>query len=230
MAMRAALRSAFAEREPETFGDAADRLVRLFREQLVDDEGQPACALVRIYKTHLFRDLDAELQAFARGIEPKADAIRDLRCLTLVATAGDLPAWNSRHASRSHKAIPLSSEETVAQAPMVAQLITQLGVSVATVLRPDPALLMDTRDKAQNVFYVPRAAGSPYIVAQSDFVIPHGIESVIGFGGLLSSGDLVVAILFSKVPISASTADHFKVVGLNFKLAMLPFVRKPLFS
>jgi hypothetical protein len=163
-------------------------------------------------------------------IEPRADSLPNLRCLTLVATAGDEPAWNSRHLSRSHRAIPLSSEEAVAQAPMVSQLIVQLGVSVSSVLRPDPKLFMDVGDKAQNVFYVPRALGSPYIVAQQDFVIPYGIESVIGFGGLLASGDLVTAILFSRVPISAATADHFKVVGLNFKVAMLPFVRKPLFD
>jgi hypothetical protein len=230
MTIRGKLRSAFAGDEPATFEAAANVLARLFYRELTDGEGRPACALVRVYKTHLYRDLDAELQAFARNIESGADSMPQLRCLTLVATAGDEPAWNSRHQSRSHKAIPLSSEQAVAQAPMVSQLISQLGVSVAAVLRPDPALLIDMRDRSQNVFYVPRALGSPYIVAQQDFVIPYGIESVIGFGGILASGDLVTAILFSKVPISAAVADHFKVVGLNFKLAMLPYVRKPLFE
>ena len=230
MELRGKLRTLFEGGEPASFEEAATEVARLFRSELRDMAGRPACALVRIYKTHLFRDLDEELQAFARAIEPRADAMHHLRCLTLIATAGDEPAWNSRRQSRSHKAIPLSSEEAVAQAPMVAQLIAQLGVNVSNVLRPDPKLLMDMRDKAQNVFYVPRALGSPYIVAQEDFVKPYRIESVIGFGGMLASGDLVTAILFSRVPISATAADHFKVVGLNFKLAMLPFVRKPLFA
>lgn len=230
MNLRSRLRTLFEGSEPATFEEAANRIVSLLRNELTDDDGRPACPLIRVYKTHAYADLDPGLQAFARRIEPDADTIPHLRCLTLVATAGDEPAWNSRHESRSHKAIPLTSEETVAQAPMVAQLIAQLGVSVSTVLHPDATLLLDTRDTAQGVFHVPVARGSSYIVAQRDFVLPYDIASVIGFGGMVASGDLVAAILFSRVPIPAAVADHFKVVGLNFKLAMLPFVRKPLFA
>lgn len=230
MHLRGAIRTLFSASEPATFEEAADRMVRFLREEFRAPDGNPACPLVRVYKTHLFRDLDSGLQAFARRIDPRAGEIPQLRCLTLIATAGDEPQWNSRHESRGHKAIPLSSEEAVAKAPMVSQLIAQLGLNVATVLRPSPELLLDMRDAAQNVFHVARANGSPFIVAQDEFVIPYGIESVIGFGGMLASGDLVAAILFSKVPVSSETADHFKVIGLNFKLAMLPYVRKPLFG
>lgn len=231
MRLRGALRGLFVEGgEPATFEEAAQRVVALFREQLLDDAGQPACALVRIYKTHPFAELVAPLKNFARRIVPEADTLRGLRCLVLVATAGDEPAWNDRRLSRGHQAIPLTSEHAVADAPMVAQLIQQLGIEVSTVLRPDPSLLLDVRDRAQNVFFVPDALGSPYIVAQEQFVVPYSIQSVIGFGGMLASGDLVAAILFSKVRMSHEIADQFKVIGLNFKLTMLPFVRKPLFK
>ena len=152
------------------------------------------------------------------------------RCLTLVGTAGDEPGWNSTTESKRHRAIPLSSVEAVEQAPMVAQLIRQLGVPVAAVVRPDRGLMMDSEQTAQNVFYVPEALGSPFIVAQDEFVIPYRIASVIGFGGLIASGDLVAAILFSRVAIDRAVADQFKVIGLNFKLAMLPFALKPLFE
>lgn len=231
MNIRAQIRSAFGEREPGTFEEAAQRMVKLFHVQLTDDSRtKPACALVRIYKTHPYSQLPPDLVQFARSVEPAADTIPHLRCLVLMATAGDEPAWNSRHTSRNHKAIPLSSEKAVAEAPMVAQLIRQLGVSVTAVLRPDPALLLDNEDRSQNVFYVPQALGSRYIVAQDEFVKPYGIASVLGFGGMLASGDLVAAILFSRVPITRDVADHFKVIGLNFKAAMIPFVRKPTFA
>ena len=229
MDLRGKLRNVVGE-EPPSFEEAAQRVVTLFRDELLDEEGKPACALVRVYKTHPFDLLPDDLKRFARTIEPDADAIPGLRCLVLMATAGDEPAWNSRQRSRSHKAIPLSSEKAVANAPMVAQLFQQLDISVAHVLRPDPGLLLDIMERSQNVFYVPVAEGSPFIVAQDDFVKPYGIQSVIGFGGMVASGDLIAAILFSKQPISAAVADHFKVVGLNFKLAMLPFIRKPLFA
>jgi hypothetical protein len=231
MQLRTQLRAMFESgEEPASFEAASQRVVTFFRNELVDAEGRPACALVRIYKTHLFETLPDDLMNFARQIEPGADAINGLRCLTLVATAGDEEAWNSRVASNGHRAIPLSSERAVARAPMVARLFQQMGVDVAAVLRPDPALMLDVRDKAQGVFYVPTAEGSPYIVAQKEFVMRYGIASVIGFGGLLASGDLVAAILFSKVRITPEAADQFKVIGLNFKLAMLPFARKQTFK
>lgn len=228
MELRGRLRAAFAEVRPASFEAAAQRLVAIFRNDLQDADGRPACALVRIYKTHLYADLDEPLQAFVASHTPEAERLPKLRCLVLLATAGDEPEWNDRRHSRGHQAIPLTSEAAVAQAPMVARLIQQLGLAVSTVLRPDPALLLDSEDHVHNVFFVPVAAGSPFIPAQQDFVARYGVQSVIGFGGMLASGDLVTAVLFSKVPISAQTADYFKVIGLNFKLSMLPLVGKPL--
>ncbi|MEO8217094.1 MAG: hypothetical protein ABI718_08425 [Acidobacteriota bacterium] len=230
MALRSQMRSLFDIDRPQTFEGAAQRVARLFRDELLDENGDPACALVRVYKTHPFQQLDLDLQDFARSIEPEADSIPELRCLTLVATTGQEPGWNSRLASKGHRAIPLSSVEAVERAPMVARLIQQLGIPIADVVRPERGLLLDTDQTAQGVFFVPQAAGSPYIVAQDEFVVPYGITSVIGFGGLIASGDLVAAILFSKVPVNDAVATQFKVIGLNFKLAMLSFAFKPLFE
>lgn len=229
MRCRGELRALFDPPAPETLGEAGDRVVQYFHSRFVDDEQRSAFALVRLFKTHAFSDLDENLKRFARGIAPDADQISNMRCLVLLATAGDLPAWNSRHESRGHKAIPLVSEQVVEKAPMIAQLIRQFGVKISTVLQPDPSLLLDANQNSDNVFYVPQAAGSPYIVAQEEFVSRYRIVSVVGFGGMLPSGDLFATILFSKIPISPETADMFKVLGLNLKLAILPLVRKPLF-
>ena len=228
MACRGRLRELFAD-DPPTLEDAADRSVEFFRRELVDEQGAPACALVRFFKTHPYRDLPDELQAVVRAASPQAPSIPDLRCLTLISTRGDEPAWNSRRTSSGHRAIPLVSVEMVQQAPMIAQLITQLGLPIANVVRPSRTLLLDQEQTAHNVFYVPQALGSPSIVAQKDFVVRCGIQSVLGFGGLLSSGDLFATIMFSKVAIPPDAADQFRVLGLNLKIAILPFARKPLF-
>ena len=227
MDCRTRIRAIFDE-EPATLAEAAERVVRFFYEGLRDDRGQPACALVRMFKTHRFSNLDPESKAVATRILPEASTIPDLRCLTLLATAGDEPEWNQVESSRGHRVIPLPSEEMVLAAPMIAQLITQLGGVIANVLHPEPSLLLDTKDTSYNLFYVPRASGSPFIVAQKEFVEPYRIASVLGFGGLLASGDFFATILFSHVPISSQVADLFKVVGLNFRVAFLPLARKPL--
>jgi hypothetical protein len=229
MDCRTRLRTIFEE-DPASIEEAAQRVVEFFYRELVDDHGKPACALVRLFKTHPYSDLGRDLQRFAAGIVPEVETVAGARCLVLLATEGEEPAWRSRHLSGGHKAIPLTSEQMVRQAPMIAQLLEQFGVPVSAVLRPNPSLMLDARDKVYNVFHVERALGSPYIVAQKEFVEPFRIASVLGFGGLLSSGDLFATIMFSRVPISAAVADQFKVVGLNLKLAMLPMMRKPVFS
>lgn len=215
--------------------EAATRVVRYLYESLrgapgEGDETERACELVRFFKTHKFADLDADLRRAAEALAPVSVRTASLRCLTLLATAGALPEWNSRHASRSHKAIPLVSVELLAQAPMVSQLILQFGLSLSDVIRPGRELLVDREQTTYNVFHIPEAVGSPYVPAQDSFVIPRGIRSVVGMGGMLPSGDLFALILFSRVPISRDTAERFRTLSLSIKLAILPFVDHAVFS
>jgi hypothetical protein len=221
---------AMIDADPATIGEGAEQVVQFFRREFVDDAGEPVFPLARLFKTHPFNAMEEDLKEFARRIEPGSDDIPGLRCLVLLATDGDKPEWRSRRSSKGHQAIPLTSESAVAKAPMIAQLVEQFGIPVATVIRPDPALLLDLGEKAYNVFYVPTAPGSPYIVAQEEFVVPFGIRSVIGFGGMLATGDLFALILFSRVEITPAVADVFKVIGLNLKLAMMRIARKPMFA
>ena len=41
---------------------------------------------------------------------------------------------------------------------------------------------------------------------------------------------LLATYLLASVPIGADTAEQFRVIGLNLKMAILPFIRKPLFT
>ena len=153
-----------------------------------------------------------------------------MKCLTLLGTAGELPAWNSRATSLGHKALPLASEESVARSPMIAQLITQFGLAIGTLITPAADVILDAEQHTYNVFHVPEAAGSPYIPAQQEFVRPYGVRSVLGFGGLLPSGDLFATILFAKQPIPRATADMFRTLALNVKVAILPFAGGRVFA
>lgn len=212
--------------------ECGQRIVELLHQGLVREETrEPACALVRFYRTLRFAELDDDLKQFAAGGAPdRAGLAGDVRCLTLLGTAGDEPAWNSRHASRGHRTIPLPSEQAVTRIPMVAQLLTQLGVGVKNVVSGDPRLLLDMEQQTYSVFYVAEAEGSPFIPAQHDFVKPFGIRSVVGFGGILPSADVFAVLCFSKVPVSRPVADLFRNAALNVKVALLPFVEGPTFT
>jgi PAS domain S-box-containing protein len=217
-------------REATCLEDVAGEAVRWLRADLVTD-GRPSCALVRVFLTRPLGGLPERLKAeAARGLgrPPTADDAA-VRCLTLVATAGDEPAWNDRRRSAGHAAIPLHGPEALVGAPMIAQLVGQLGLDPTAVLRPDPQVILDLEGQSFNVFCVPDAPLSPYVPAQ-DFVARHAIRSVLGLGGLLPGGDLFALILFSRVPIARATADLLRPLALDLKLALLPWCRGPIFA
>lgn len=211
--------------------EVANRMVRYLYENLIDQRtNQPACALVRFFKTHPYRDLNQPLQESACDILGSRAIAPSTRCLTLLATAGDEPRWNSRHTSAGHKAIPLIDRDFIERAPMISQLIRQFGLEIDTVLEPDPKLLVDLQRTKFNVFYVSEALGSAHIPTQKDFVIPYQIKSVLGFGGLLPSGNLFAIILFTKIWFPYDTADLFKWVSAYARLAAVTFDASAIFS
>jgi hypothetical protein len=213
---------------------AAKRICRFFYDELGAPDSRRACALVRCYKTHRFAALPRDLQRFARRILPTgAEAPADLdaiRCLTLVATIGDEAAWNERHLSSGHQAIPLVSPKMVERAPMIAQLIRQFGLDLSDVVQPSAEVMHNLAGKTYGVFHVENAAGSPYIPAQAPFVERYGIRSVLGFGGSLNDGDLFAVILFSRVHVAADVADRFRTLALDVKGVFLPFDEHAVFE
>jgi PAS domain S-box-containing protein len=202
----------------------ANRIVRHLYDHLGDGHsGRRACALVRCFKTHPYGELGLELCEFARGMLRDQVVDPAMKCLTLLASAGEQPEWNSPETSAGHRAVPLASEQMVERFPMVSNLIRQFGLEIPTVLEPEASLLVDLEQRAYNVFYVPEALGSPFVTAQKEFVVPYGIESVLGFGGLLPSGNLFVTLLFSRIRLPRETADRFRTLALSAKIALLPF-------
>ncbi|MEG4026016.1 SpoIIE family protein phosphatase [Microcoleus sp. S13C4] len=211
--------------------EASNRIVRyLYENFCTKPTGEKSCALVRLLKTHPYEDLEVELAEYARSMLDHYPPLPAMKCMTLLATVGEQTEWNSRHKSVGHKAIPLASESVVAQIPMISQLIRQLGLDIKTVINPDPNLLVEIEQRKYNVFHVPEAIGSPYIPAQDSFVIPFGIKSVLGFGGLLPSGNMFAIIMFLKVQIPISTVQMFSTLALNVKTALLPFDRGAVFA
>ena len=217
--------------QSDSMEEAASAIVHYLFEHFVDPTtGEKNCALARFFKTHRFAELEPRLQDVARSASGNSPALNDeTRCLTLLATAGIRPEWNQRRTSVGHRAIPLVTEEVVRQAPMVAQLIQGFGLDIAQVVRPDVNLMLDVDQQNYNVFHVAEARGSAFVPAQ-DFVRDCGIRSVLGFGGLFSSGDLFAVILFSRVYIPRETAELFRTLALGVKLALLPFVRGQVFA
>jgi hypothetical protein len=221
-------------RDATTMESAAKRICRFFYDELQTGDDQRACALVRCYKTHSYAGLPDDLQRFTRralkssglDIEP----FPAMRCLSLLATVGDEPAWNERHLSKGHQAIPLPSPQIVQRAPMIAQLIHQFGLALTDVLQPSADMVRKLEGKTYSVFHVEDAHGSEYIPAQAQFVERYDIRSVVGFGGSLVNGDLFAIILFTRTHISTAIADRFRTIALDVKGCLLPFPDEQVFD
>ncbi|MGB2926786.1 MAG: response regulator [Limnothrix sp.] len=210
--------------------EVAQQIVNYFYTELATPEGNPACSLVRFFTTQDYSELDADLQQVVQNNLQQEHIADNLKCLTLLATKGEQEAWNYRHKSTGHQAIPLLNQEYINQIPMIAQLLYQLGLDITEILHPTPENLLELSQKEYNAFFVPKALGSPCIPGQNNFVIPYGIESVIALGGVFPSGELFTIILFTKVAITRAIADMFQPLALSIKLAVMPFSYDSIFD
>ena len=207
----------------------AVKAVHSLYHSLVDSKQTKACVLARFYTTVRYDDLSVVLKGIIRANLESQRPTPDMKCLTLLGTTGDKPAWNSRKTSVDHQVIALPSPEIVKKSPMISQLMQQFGLDIGAFLATDPQFTV-TSKKTYNVFYVPEAYASPYVPAQEQFVVPMRVRSVVGFGGLLPSGNLFAMILFSKVFISQDIAELFKSLALTIRGLALPYDQKAVFS
>jgi hypothetical protein len=189
-----------------------------------------ACALVRFFRTVDFQFLEPRLQKIvtdSSGPKKPTD-----KCLTLLGTAGLEENWNRRQDSAGHQVIPLISQAMVEESPMIARLITQLGIEISTLFEASKSQKMqfiDPKDRDYNIFYVPDAQTSPFIPAKDDFVVPHAIRSVIGYGSLLPNGDLYAVIMFFRILLPDGIPKQFIALALSTTIAVLSIANESIF-
>ena len=217
-------------KEAQSMEAASKIIIKYLYDNLVNCQTQErSCVLIRLFKTHSYGKLTPELQKYVQHTLNKTEIKHDLKCLTLLATAGEKPEWNYRDKSSGHQAIPLVDEEAISKAPMISQLIKQLGVEPGVLIQPDPDLFVYLEEEIYQIFYVPNALCSPYIPAKKSFVAPFNIKSVLGCGGLLPSGDTFVVLMFLKAELPKATLDLLRHLTLNIKMAILPFDNNSIF-
>jgi len=195
-------------------------LVRNLFDRFVGKNGQKECALVRLFRTQRYGDLEPVLQRLVN--QQVACPSEDLNCLVLLGTAGLDPEWDSPSTSRAQRVIPLTDLQMLEATPLFASLFQGLGVELTQLVRPS-----SPRGEARSldgvrlgVFHVPEAQGSPLIPDQQSFVIPHKIRSVVGFGGYLGEDSLFAVLLFSRVPVVTEVAELFRPLSLSVRMRL----------
>jgi len=219
------------ELKAKNIDELSDMMVRYFFDNLGDTQtGEKSSVLVRFFMTYPYSSLDAELQQTADNMLGGKPEDQDMKCLKLLGTAGVQPEWNSTIESKGHRIIPLQNEEKVKKIfYMIYEFIDQMGMDISNVLYPDTKLSSELEERIFNVYHVPEALGNPHIPAQKDFIIPFGVKSLMGFGGMLPTGNLFIMLIFSKTKIPRKTANLFKNTALHIRMAALPFINEKIF-
>ena len=151
------------------------------------------------------------------------------RVLSLLATRGRKPEWNDRKLSRGHRAIPLLDRSFVQGAPMIAKLLSDLEVDLASLDEGKPIATRQMLGGANVTFYVPEAAsacddlGHPIIPAR-DFVDDFGIKTAFGMGGAYATGQLVVSTVFTSEEVDLPTVNRFPNLIGSFKMSTAALV------
>lgn len=204
-----------------TMSAAAAAAVNYLYERLVDEHGQPAAVLARLFTTERYDRLSLDQQLLVPAALKTEPGFENLRCLLLLATRGTDPAWNDISSSQGHRVIPLRDKSIFEKAPMLNRLASQFGVQLEDMIAPDPLRIRELLSQQFGVFYVPEALGSPFVPSQDNFVVPHAVRTVLGFGAILPSGAIFAVLLFLRVAVSDETAKMFQPLALSIKASLL---------
>lgn len=203
--------------------ESSQKIVDYIYEHFYDSETeQNSCALVRLFKTHPYGALEDSFQASARSLIKDTLPVADTKCWTLLAAAGKEPHSNYSLVNKNI-VIPLVNQELVAEMPGISEMILRLGLDIPTVLGMAPEKMLESEHKLLNAFYISNAKDSPFIAEQDSLIIPYGVKSVLGIGGLLPSGSLFVVMIFLKIQIPQNMAEMLKNLALAIKTSLLPF-------
>lgn len=175
-----------------SFEDAAQLATEQIFNHFGKIDGRQPFALVRIFRITHYEHLPAELQPLA---DPQYE-----NWLALMGTTGVEPAWCDRHQSQSHKLLPTQGDLT----PMLQAAFEQIGLLEQPV--PESNDFLQGTAVMNRYFHVQEAPGSSYVPAQSEFVEPYGIQSVIGLGTRFLSTSAYFMIAFSTVPVDTDAA------------------------
>ncbi|MBA2485317.1 MAG: hypothetical protein H0V35_04325 [Nitrospira sp.] len=174
----------------DSMEETANRMARYVHESFLDREsGSRSCALVRFFVTRPYGMLDAELKTIARtmfGEMPDSPAHKCLSC--------SVPPGINRNgmSGSAQKSSGFSPPQRTHRLQHQDYLAADHAARDRRKVRASSDPVRAVGGRTENVQYLSRteAEGSPYIPQQQGFVLSFHIKSVLGFGGLLPSGEL----------------------------------------
>jgi hypothetical protein len=208
--------------------DAAQVFARRFYEQFSE-----STALVRVFATLRPWQLGAtdlaRAREFALATESDAALGAATDVLTLLGTYGARENWRAREASQGHRAIPLLSDASIGEIPMIARLLSELGFP-SLQRRSSAWQFVKRRGLEDGLFFVGDARSATdergrRIIPAIDFVERNGVKTVFGFGGPYPGTQVFLAtIVFGRDVLLRSDAERYVALVETFRAATASLV------
>lgn len=177
----------------ESLEEVAYYLVNELYSRVLNCDGNNVFSLIRIFRFGTFDSLHSTLQD---QIEPEYYDIP--YWMTLMGTYGNQPQWRHRAFSNGHQVFPAQTDFT----PMIKETFNQMLLNPGDAMTEEDFRIVFNRDLPyKRFFHIEQALHSPHVPAQDDFVIPHNIQSVVGFGGSFVNRSGFLCIGFTQIPI-----------------------------
>lgn len=208
--------------------EAAQKCARLLYEEF-----RESVVLARVFVTLPFRDLTPPVKAFVTGLAEARELLPqlhdDTQVLSLMGTCGAEARWDDRLQSGGHLGIPLLSESFIESIPMVARMMSDMGIGSDWFDKMEPDILVKSLGRAAGVFYVRDAKTwldrqNRKIVSAQDFVEAHDVRTVFGLGGSYLNGSFVTVIIFTRETLEQSQIESFMSLVNTFKGATIGLV------
>jgi len=183
-----------SRKDSHSFEEAASYCAKAIYHEFFYEDRESLFALVRFYRLLSYNAIPDDLKRFATG--------QDGLYWVLTGTFGDEEAWCDRHLSSNHQVAAHDSS------PMFEAAYHKIDLGSDGPIGTEDQLIYQG-DKLLPYFYVQKALGSAVVPSQKDFVVPYGIESVIGIGCKFMSKSSFVGLVFSKAAIGEQEATKF---------------------
>lgn len=199
---------------------AADRVTTYLYEQLRGRDGGPGCVSVTLHLTHPFEDLPAGRRAQATFLDPGARA--STTCLTPLSIVG-----HADEVTAGSTTVPLT-DAGFATRPILLSLVAAMGLTRRLVTERSEALLSGVHRQELEAFLLPDVRSTDLLGREERVRAAEvGIESLVGIGGGLPTGDLFVLLLSARDVVTDKAAYLLRPIASAIKATLIPHALHP---
>jgi hypothetical protein len=198
--------------------------------EILFDQLSESAVLFRVFATVAFGALPARDQSFARELarerQSKDELLEKTTVVTLLGTRGRRSGWNDRYHSERHLAVPMTKASFIKTIPMLARLMSDMGTGIDWVEKQGLHMVVKSMGQMARLLYVEDAgkavtADGYMIVSDQDFVVQHGVKTVLALGGAYLDRTVVGIVLFTRESIAQERVEKLLPLVHAFKIATM---------